>query len=138
TRAGGSLRIGLPLPGTRWTRLFVEYGGENVKYGDEGFTSTIGCGTGTNCFRSSVGVTIDRDTRSDMPFPSAGAHQSITSSFNGGILGGSAAFQRYTGELSGYLTLLEFGSKAPGARRLKIVSGLTTKAGLVVGDPGPF
>ena len=138
TRAGGSLRFGLPVPGSRWTTLFLEYGAENVKYGDEGFTSTINCGAGTNCFRSSVGVTLDRDTRIDMPFPSGGAHHSISAQFNGGPLGGTAAFQRYTGELRGYTTLATIGGRAIGSQPLKLVTGLTTKMGAVFGDPGPF
>lgn len=138
TRAGGQLRFGLPVPGSRWTKLFLEYGGESVRYGDEGFVSTIQCGNGKQCFRSNIGVTIDRDTRTDMPFPSAGAHQSLTSGFNGGILGGTAAFQRYTGELRGYTTLAQFGGSATGSQPMKIVTGLTNKFGMVFGDPGPF
>ena len=138
TRAGGSLRFGLPVPGSRWTRLFLEYGGESVKYGDEGFTSTINCGSGANCFRSNVGVTLDRDTRIDMPFPSAGAHHALSAQFNGGPLGGTAAFQRYTSELRGYATLASFGGKTPGSQAVKLVTGLTTKLGAVFGDPGPF
>ena len=138
TRAGGQVRFGFPVPGTRATRLFLDYGGESVKYGDEGFTSTINCGTGSSCFRSSVGVTVDRDTRYDMPFPSGGAHQSLTSQFNGGPLGGTAAYQRYTGELRGYATLVTIGGSSPGSQPLKIVAGLTTKAGALFGNPGPF
>src|SRR5205085_4574668 len=30
TRAGAQVRFGFPVPGSRWTRLFVEYGGESV------------------------------------------------------------------------------------------------------------
>ncbi|HEU4995861.1 MAG TPA: outer membrane protein assembly factor BamA [Gemmatimonadaceae bacterium] len=138
TRAGGQLRFGFPLPKTRYTRLFVDYGGESVRYGDEGLTSTIQCGAGTSCFRSSVGVGLDRDSRYDMPFPSSGAHQSFSSSFNGGPLGGTAAYQRYTGELRGYATLATFGGGNPGSQPLKIVAGLTTKAGTLFGNPGPF
>ena len=138
TRAGGQLRFGLPLPGSRWTRLFLEYGGESVSYGNEGFTSTINCGSGHHCFRSNVGATIDRDTRIDMPFPSQGAHQALSAQFNGGPLGGTAAFQRYTGELRGYTTLATIGGGSPGSQPLKVVTGITTKIGAVFGDPGPF
>ncbi|HYC51974.1 MAG TPA: outer membrane protein assembly factor BamA [Gemmatimonadaceae bacterium] len=138
TRAGGQIRFGFPVPGSRWTRLFLDYGGETVKYGDEGLTSTISCGAGRSCFRSSVGMTIDRDTRIDMPFPSGGAHQSLNAQFNGGPLGGTAAYQRYTGELRGYTTLARIGGTRPGTQAMKIVTGLTTKAGALFGDPGPF
>jgi outer membrane protein insertion porin family len=138
TRAGANIRFGFPVPRSRWTRLFIDYGGESVRYGDEGLTSTISCGGGNSCFRSSVGVTVDRDTRLEMPFPSMGAHQTFSAGFNGGILGGSAAYQRYTGTLRGYATLATFGGGSPGSQPLKIVTGLTTKMGALMGDPGPF
>ncbi|HMC55982.1 MAG TPA: outer membrane protein assembly factor BamA [Gemmatimonadaceae bacterium] len=138
TRSGGQVRFGFPIPGSRWTRLFVDYGGESVSYGDEGFTSTIQCGGGVNCFRSSVGVSVDRDTRIDMPFPSFGAHQTVAAQFNGGPLGGSAAYQRYTGELRGYATLATLGGDSPGSQPIKLVTGLTTKVGTLFGNPGPF
>ena len=138
TRSGGDVRFGFPLPRSRWTRLFIDYGGERVYYGSEGLTGTIDCAAGKQCFRSSVGATIDRDTRIDMPFPSFGAHQSIESQFNGGPLGGTAAFQRYVGELRGYTTLAQFGGDSPGSSPLKLVTGLTLKAGAIFGNPGPF
>jgi outer membrane protein insertion porin family len=138
TRSGGQVRFGFPVPGSRWTRFFIDYGAERVSYGDEGFTSTIQCSGDQNCFRSSVGVTVDRDTRIDMPFPSMGAHQSISAQFNGGPLGGTAAYQRYTGELRGYATLATIGGTNPGSQPLKLITGLTTKAGAVFGNPGPF
>ena len=138
TRSGGQVRFGFPVRGSRYTRLFLDYGGEAVSYGDEGLTSTISCGAGSSCFRSSVGVTVDRDTRFDLPFPSGGAHQSFASQFNGGPLGGTAAYQRYTGELRGYSTLATIGGNSPGSQPLKIVAGLTTKFGALFGNPGPF
>jgi outer membrane protein insertion porin family len=138
TRSGGSIRFGFPVPRSRWTRLFVDYSGETVSYGEEGLTSTISCGGGVSCFRSSIGTTIERDTRVDMPFPSMGAQQTFSAQFNGGILGGTAAYQRYTGSLRGYATLATIGGGSPGSNPLKIVTGLTTKMGALMGDPGPF
>jgi outer membrane protein insertion porin family len=138
TRSGAQIRFGFPVPGSRWTRLFLDYGGEAVSYGDEGFTSTINCGAGRTCFRSSVGTTLERDTRIDVPFPSAGGRQSFSAQFNGGPLGGTAAYQRYTGELRGYATLASFGGGGMGSAPLKIVAGLTTKGGALFGNPGPF
>lgn len=138
TRSGGQVRFGFPVRGSRWTRLFLDYGGERVSYGDDGFTGSIDCGAGRQCFRSTVGATVDRDTRIDMPFPSMGAHQSLESQFNGGPLGGTAAFQRYVGEMRAYSTLATFGGASPGSQPLKIVTGLTIKAGAIFGNPGPF
>lgn len=138
TRSGGQIRFGFPVPGSRWTYLFVDYSGERVLYGDEGFTSTINCGAGRSCFRSSVGLTMERDTRIDIPFPSFGARQSLEAQFNGGPLGGSAAYQRYKAEMRGYATLATLGGSSPGSQPMKIVTGLTTKMGTLFGNPGPF
>ena len=138
TRAGGQIRFGFPVPGSRWTRLFLDYGGEKVSYGREGLTSTINCGGGRSCFRSSVGSQLERDTRIDLPFASAGGRQSFAAQFNGGPLGGTAAYQRYTSELRGHATLASFGGSAMGSQPLKITASLSSKAGAVFGDPGPF
>lgn len=140
TRTGGQLRFGFPLPNSRVTRLFVDYSGETVSYGGGGLVGSIPCGNGGTggCFRSSVGLTLDRDTRIDLPFPSAGVHQSITTSFNGGPLGGSAAFQRYTGEMRSYATLATIGGGEPGSQPIKLIFGLSTRVGALMGNPGPF
>jgi outer membrane protein insertion porin family len=142
TRSGGDLRLGFPIPRTRVTRLFLDYSGESVSYGTEQgtFTSTLAssCGQGKSCFRSSVGLSLDRDTRLDMPFPSMGAHQSLSAEFNGGPLGGTAAFQKYTGEARGYATLATIGGESPGQAPMKVVAGLSTKVGALFGSPGPF
>jgi outer membrane protein insertion porin family len=134
-RTGAQVQLGFPLPRTRWTRLFVNYGGETVNYGSTGLVGTINC---NNCFRSTLGGSVVRDTRIDLPFPSAGTTQSITTGFNGGPLGGSAAFQRYTGEMRTYATLAQFGGETPGSQPIKLVFGLSARLGAVFGDPGPF
>ena len=139
TRAGGQVRFGFPVPGTRYTRLYLDYSGEAVKTGTEGLTGTIQCGGGDNrCFRSSVGASVERDTRIDLPFASGGARQAFSAQFNGGPLGGTAAFQRYTGELRGYTTLATIGGNTPGSSPMKVVTGLSTKVGMLMGNPGPF
>lgn len=135
TRTGGQLQFGFPVPRSRWTRLFVNYGGERVNYGGDGLVGTIQC---NNCFRSTLGTSLVRDTRIDLPFPSAGTQQTLTAQFNGGPLGGSAAFQRYTAEMRTYATLASFGGGTPGSQPIKLVFGLSSRMGAVFGDPGPF
>jgi outer membrane protein insertion porin family len=134
-RTGGQLQFGFPVPRSRFSRLFVSYGGERVDYGEQGLLGTADC---RNCFRSTLGLTLNRDTRIDMPFPSAGANQSLSAQFTGGPLGGSAAFQRYTGEMRSYATLASFGGGRPGGGQIKLVTGLSTRAGVLFGNAGPF
>src|SRR4029077_1972423 len=90
------------------TRLFVSYGGEKVHYDNEGLLGTVQnqC---KDCFRSTLGFTVTHDTRTGLPFPADGGLQSFIAQFNGGPLGGTAAFQRYTTELRSYAPIGRFG-----------------------------
>jgi outer membrane protein insertion porin family len=134
-RTGGQLQFGFPVPRSRFSRLFVSYAGERVDYGDQDLLGTADC---RGCFRSTLGVSLNHDTRIDMPFPSAGAYQSLSSQFTGGPLGGSAAYQRYTGEMRSYATLATFGGGRPGGSSVKLVTGLSSRAGVLFGNAGPF
>ena len=89
------------------------------------------------CFRSTLGVDITRDTRIEVPFPTDGVLQTFSSQFNGGPIGGSASFQRYTTEFKAFTTLAAFGDGRSG-ERMKFVAGVSQKSGFVFGDPGPF
>ncbi len=139
TRIGGNLTVGFPVPWSLRTRIFASYGAEAVKYDGDGLLGSVAdeCDA-ANCVRSTLGLTATHDTRSDLPFASAGGLQSFTAQFNGGPLGGSSDFQRYTGELRGYAPLLEIGGEDPGSQPLKVVIGLTARAGTVFGSTGPF
>lgn len=138
-RIGGQFQLGLPVPGSYFSRVFLTYGGESVKYDNNAGTllSTLAT-TCSHCFRSSVGAGFQHDTRLGMPFATQGGLQSVNAEFNGGILGGTAAFQKYTTELRSYAPLAYIGGNTPGSQPLTFVAGLTARAGVVMGDPGPF
>ncbi|MDQ6828609.1 MAG: outer membrane protein assembly factor BamA [Gemmatimonadota bacterium] len=138
TSTGGSLQLGLPAPWSPITRLFVSYGGERAQYTSGFFdrdTLTIQC---NNCFRSTLGFTALRETRAGLPFPFAGSQQTFTAQFNGGPLGGTSSFQRYTSDLRYYAPLGQIGGSALGSEPIRFVFGLTNKAGMLFGNPGPF
>ena len=139
TSIGGSLQFGFPIPNSPFTRLFVSYGGERVKYGNTGLLGSEAtfC-RHTNCFRSTLGFTSTHDTRIDLPFATGGSMQTLTAQFNGGPLGGTANFQRYTSEFRAYAPLGQLGGKSPGSQPIKFTLGLTTRAGAVFGSTGPF
>ncbi|MFN2397109.1 MAG: outer membrane protein assembly factor BamA [Gemmatimonadaceae bacterium] len=138
TRTGGSVQFGFPVPRTLFTRLYVSYGGEAVKYSGGLFARDTGALNCNNCFRSTLGFTETRDTRIDLPFATAGMLQTASAQFNGGPLGGTASFQRYTSEVRAYAPLGQIGGTKPGSQPVKFVLGLTTRAGAVFGDVGPF
>ena len=134
-RTGGELRFGFPVPNSRFTRFFIDYGGEKVKYGSQGLVSTINC---PNCFRSTAGMTLEHDTQIGAPFPYAGVRQSVAMQFNGGPLGGSATFQRVLSSIRTNATLAQFGGGAMGTQPVLLTLAMTVKGGAVFGDPGPF
>jgi len=136
-RTGGQVQLGFPVPNSLYTRLFVSYGGEKVKYESNGLLGTI-ANACKNCFRSTLGFTAQHDTRTGLPFPADGGLQNFTAQFNGGPLGGTAAFQRYTTELRSYAPIGRIGGSLLGSEPMTIVVGLSARAGAVFGDTGPF
>ena len=136
-RTGGSLQFGFPVPQSPFSRIFVSYGGESVKYGTGGLLGTVASRC-ENCFRSTLGLSGVHDTRIDLPFATGGGKQEFVAQFNGGPLGGTASFQRYTTELRSYALLGTVGGTKPGSQPIKFALGLTTKAGMLFGSAGPF
>lgn len=137
-RTGGQLQFGAPLPWDVWSRFFVSYAAEGVKFGQSGLLGETRSLYGNNAFRSTLGLSYTRDTRVGMPFPTGGTSQSISANFTGGPLGGRSAFQRYTTDMSAYVPLGQIGSSGPGRQPMVIVAGLSSKVGTVFGNTGPF
>jgi outer membrane protein insertion porin family len=135
TRTGGDLRFGFPVPHSRFTYFYLDYGGEKVKYGNEGLVSTINC---SNCFRSTAGLSLEHDNQIGAPFPYAGVRQSVSVQFNGGPLGGTSTFQKALASVRSNATLAQFGGGAMGTQPVLLTLALTVKGGAVFGDPGPF
>jgi outer membrane protein insertion porin family len=136
-RTGGQVQLGFPVPQSIYTRLFVSYGGEKVNYTSDGFLSSVAQAC-KNCFRSTLGLTAQHDTRTGLPFAADGGLQSFNAQFNGGPLGGTAKFQRYTTELRSYAPVGRIGGSLLGGEPMMFVVGLSARAGAVFGNPGPF
>jgi outer membrane protein insertion porin family len=137
-RTGAQMQIGVPVPGSRSSRAFVSYGGETVTFGTSGLLGQTRNEFGNNEFRSTLGFQLQRDTRRGLPFPTEGSMSNFSASFNGGPLGGSAAFQKYTTETSVYAPLATFGGRKPGQQPMVLLAGLTSRAGTVFGNTGAF
>lgn len=137
-RVGGEVQLGFPVPNSLYTRVFLSYGGEAVKYSGGGLlgqTTTNGC---SNCFRSTLGLTGTHDTRIGLPFATEGGIQSLSAQFNGGPLGGTAAYQRYTTEFRSYAPIARFGGSVLGGQPMVVSVGLSARAGAIFGSTGPF
>ena len=137
-RRGGSIQFGFPVFNSRYTRLFLSYGLDDQSFIgsalNPAFGSQFGC---NNCLRSTLGASILRDTRVDLPFPTGGTMTTIGLSQSGGILGGTGDFQRLDLEAHWYAPLGTLGGKAAGANPPKFVLGLSTRSGFVFGK-SPF
>jgi outer membrane protein insertion porin family len=97
-RRGFLTRVGLPLPGALYTRLFAGYSLSRTEYrlaGGVDDTSLFGRPPGT---QSQLSLTLRRSTLNSPLFPTQGSEQSWTTEFNGGILGGDGDFTRHLAE----------------------------------------
>ncbi len=130
---GGTLQLGIPLRGSRYTRLYTSYTLEQSNYDSPSLVSRFQC---ANCVLSAIGATLQRDTRIGLPFATGGAVQEIEASQNGGFLQGSGNFRRVNAEGRWYAPLAQLGGTSLGGG-IQFVLGFTAKTGFVWGDPGP-
>jgi len=135
-RRGASLQLGFPVFGDNYTRLYLSYGIDQQSFTgsstNAAFTSAFRC---NDCVRSTIGASLLRDTRIDLPFPTAGTMVQFGLSQSGGILGGSGNFQRLDAEGHFYAPIGSLGN--PASSPVKFVLGLSTRSGFVFGN-SPF
>jgi len=136
-RRGGSLQVGLPLLGARYTRLYGLYSYQNVTYegGSDDLRARYAC---EECIRSTLGASIVRDTRIGLPFPVAGSTVTFNAETNGGWLGGTGDYNKFDVDVRYYAPIATLGGGGQMGSGVQFVLGLTSKSGFVVGDPGPF
>jgi outer membrane protein insertion porin family len=138
-RRGGNLQFGFPVFRDRYTRLFASYALDEQTFegsaSNQSFRARFGC---SNCLRSTLGVSVMRDNRIDLPFPTAGSLTTVGLSQSGGPLGGRGNFQRLDLEGRYYAPLGQLsgsgGALGGGAR---FVLGISARSGFVFGD-SPF
>jgi len=137
-QTGGSVQLGFPFLGSRYTRLFTSYSFQRVRYteGSADLRARFSC---SSCTRSTVGASILRDTRFGLPFATGGSMAQVSGELNGGILGGTGNYRKVDLESRWYAPLgslggdgNEFGSG------VQFVLGITAKSGFIFGDAGPF
>jgi len=128
---GGTFQLGFPIPRDRYSRMTLSYALDNQTFTgtstDTAFAFVYGC---NNCIRSTLGASLARDTRVDLPFPTAGTFHQIGIAQSGGPLGGTGDFQRVEVQGHWYATLARIGDER-GA--MKVAMGLSARSGLVFG-----
>jgi outer membrane protein insertion porin family len=137
-QTGGSVQLGFPFLGSRYTRLFTSYSFQRIRYseGSEDLRERFRC---TSCTRSSVGTSILRDTRFGLPFATGGSMTQISGELNGGILGGTGNYRKVDLEGRWYAPLGSLGgAEGEFGGGVQFVLGITAKSGFIFGDAGPF
>jgi outer membrane protein insertion porin family len=136
-QAGGSLQLGFPLFGSRYTRLFTSYSLTSIKFsgGSTSLRERFRC---DQCAKSTLGLSLVRDTRIGLPFPTGGSQVTTSVEFNGGVLGGNGNFRKLEYEGKWYVPLGGLGGSPQLGSGIQFVLGLVTKAGWIFGDAGPF
>lgn len=136
-QTGFNLQAGFPLFGARYTRFYVSYGLQQIRYtgGSEDLRERFQC---SQCTRSTVGTTVVRDTRIGLPFATAGTYVNIGGELNGGILGGTGDYRKLEVEGRWYAPLGTLGGTGQLGSGVAMVLGLTTRSGWIFGDAGPF
>jgi outer membrane protein insertion porin family len=133
-REGAGLQFGFPVFGDNYSRLFLSYNIDQQTFtgsaANQAFSSVYSC---NSCVRSTLGASLMRDTRVDMPFATGGTMVQLGFSTSGGPLGGKGNFQRIDLEGRFYAPL----GQPSATSQVKFVLGLSTRSGFVFGS-SPF
>ena len=136
-QTGGSLRLGFPFLGARYTRLFASYGLQRVRY-SEGSAELQERFVCNNCTRSTLGSSVVRDTRIGLPFATGGSQLMASGELNGGILGGSGNYRKVDVEGRWYAPLGTLGGGGQIGAGIQFVLGITAKSGFIFGEADNF
>ena len=134
---GGSVQVGLPWLGSRFSRVFASYGFQRIRFteGSAELQSRFQC---SPCSRSTIGLSFLRDNRIGLPFPVGGSLASVSVEQNGGILGGTGDYQKFDLESRWYTQLGSAGGGGQVGAGIQFTLGVTAKSGFITGDPGGF
>ncbi len=134
---GGSLQVGLPWLGSRYSRVFASYGFQRIRFteGSADLQARYRC---SPCSRSTLGLSFLRDTRIGLPFPVGGSLVNVGVEQNGGILGGTGDYQKVDLETRWYTPLGGAGGQRGFGGGVQFTLGITAKSGFIFGNPGGF
>ncbi|MBI4513203.1 MAG: outer membrane protein assembly factor BamA [Gemmatimonadetes bacterium] len=136
-QSGGVVRYGTPFPGSRWTRIFVGYSLFRDRFDtraeeiDIRRRQLLNIGT-----RSSLELTLARDTRNHPLFPTAGTRSSIALEQTGGPIGGDGNYRKLTFESRWYMPVARV-QTSPTQVPIEFTFGLSLRGGAIFGQ-NPF
>jgi outer membrane protein insertion porin family len=135
---GITTRVGVPVRGSLFTRLFFGYSISRTDYDLEGGvtdTSLFGRPSG---LQSQLSLGLARSTLDHPLFPTVGSDQRWTTEFNGGILGGDGDFTKHTLEGAWWVPVGQLGGAEPGSAPVRFALGLRARAGMITGNAEAF
>lgn len=104
-QTGGSVRLGLPLPGIDYTRVFLGYGLRDLTFEPLGSVTRPSEREFLEDFsrvESRASLSFVRDTRDNFFQPSLGSRQTLGFEVSGGLLQGTTEYQKITFESDWY------------------------------------
>jgi outer membrane protein insertion porin family len=134
---GGTVQIGFPFFGSRYSRIFTSYGFQRINFseGSADLQARFQCAP---CSRSTIGLSFSRDVRVGLPFPIAGSLVNVSAEQNGGILGGTGDYQKLDLDTRWFTPLGTAGGNGQPGAGIQFTMGITAKSGFIFGDPGGF
>jgi outer membrane protein insertion porin family len=121
---GGSVRVGIPFPGSYYSRVILGYSLSRTDYrlrSGVDDTSLFGRPAGV---QSQISVGISRQSLDHPLFPTTGSEQSWTMQVNGGMLGGDANFVKHRVTGTWWIPVVQIGGGAPDSRPIVTSLGL--------------
>jgi outer membrane protein insertion porin family len=135
---GGSMQLGMPFFGSRYSRIFGSYGLQHIRY-DQGSADLQSAFRCSPCTRSTASISFLRDTRIGLPFPVAGNMVSTSVEQNGGPIGGDANYRKINLDTRWFTPLGTMGGKRGAlGGGIQFTLGLTAKSGFIFGNTGSF
>jgi outer membrane protein insertion porin family len=130
-------QVGFPLLGSRYTRVYLTGGVQQISYSDAqpDLAQQFIC---DNCTRASVGMSLARDIRVGLPFAVAGSSMNLSVEQNGGPLGGTGNYQKIDLEGRWYAPLGRAGGTDQFGGGVQFTLGFTARSGFAIGNTGPF
>ena len=135
---GVSAQVGIPVPGSVFTRVFVGYSISRTEYDLEGGVSDTSLFGRPSGLMSQLSLGIGRSTLDHPLFPTVGSEVRWTTELNGGILGGDGDFTKHTAEGAWWIPVAAIGGDQPGSQPVRFALGLRARVGMITGDAEAF
>lgn len=135
---GVTTQIGIPVPRSLFSRIYVGYSISRTSYNLEGGVSDTSLFGRPSGLLSQLSLGIARNTLDHPLFPTVGSNLRWTTEINGGFLGGDGSFAKHTFDGSWWVPVGQIGGSGLGSAPVRLALGLRARAGAITGDASAF